>query len=162
MPEANEHAAKARTPHTGAVHMSPGVAAAVANAANTSKTSPGLSPLGAHRKTTASAGGDYLEVNTEELRRVAESGRAALDELSEIIQTVRELVAASEGYWTGEAAEFFREWCPQGLADYERCVKDLSEYPRELISYADEYEGVITKAEVIAQRVEGVEWTAAE
>lgn len=161
MPEANEYAAKARTPHTGAVHMSPGVAAAVSNAANTSKM-PGLSPIGGHRISTASAGGDVLEVNTEELRRVAESGRAALAELSEIIQTVRELVAATEGYWTGDAAEFFREWCPQGLADYERCVKDLSEYPRELISYADEYEGVITKAEVIAQSVEGVEWTAAE
>ena len=65
-----------------------------------------------------------------------------MKELEEIIQDVQALVAGSEGYWTGEAAEFFREWVPVGLADFERCVKDLRGFAKTKLLAPGESETV--------------------
>lgn len=121
-----------------------------------------LSGHGAHPGFVKASGGSddtELMVNTTVIRTSAERGRAAIKELGEIISSMREMVAGSESYWTGQAADHFREAIATGISDYERCLNDVSEYPRELISYVDEYEGVITRTEMIANSLEDVVWT---
>lgn len=98
------------------------------------------------------------EVHTEVLREKAARGEAAIKELYEIIESMREKVAASEGYWHGYMAETFRERVTIGLKKFESELDAIAGYPRELIAYADMHDGVITKANAIASGVEGVEW----
>lgn len=114
---------------------------------------PGMG-AGSFQASTAGVGDADSAIETNDLRAAATSGRDACQKLAELISSMRELVAASESYWTGEAADFFRESVPVGLADFERCLEDLSAYPRELISYADAGDGVITQTEMIADGVE--------
>lgn len=98
------------------------------------------------------------EVHTEVLREKAARGQAAIQELYEIIQQARELVAGSEAYWTGYTGEYFREELAKGLKSFEADLDAIANYPRELIAYADLHEGVITQANALAAGVEDVVW----
>ena len=111
---------------------------------------------GHHGLSTAASDDTYVEVNTDVLREKAEAGRAAIQELEDLIQSMGELVAASESYWIGPAADFFREEVAVGLKGFKQELDDLAGYPRELVSYADEHDGTNSEAEMIAESVSGV------
>lgn len=99
------------------------------------------------------------EVHTEVLREKAERGTAAIKELGEIVQSLKEQMALSETFWTGEAADLFRETATVWLKGLQDAVDAIADYPHELIAYADKHEGIITKANAIASGVEDVVWT---
>ena len=117
-----------------------------------------LGSFAGHHGFASASSDDYYEVKTEVLRERAEAGRAAIQELEDLIQSSAELVAASEGYWTGAAADYFREQVASGLKAFKQNLDNIADYPRELLSYADEYDGVITETEMIAESVSGVEY----
>ena len=107
-----------------------------------------------HFKTEAGT----ARVKTESIRRVAAVGKDTIDQIKELIQSMTTYVAASDEYWRGDAGDHFREGFALGMKDLAKCLDDHEEYIRELIAYADKYEGVITQANAIANSLNDVIW----
>ena len=104
------------------------------------------------------SGDGTVRVETEAIRDCAASGKATLGKIEELIQAMLTYVSASEGYWKGDTGDDFREGFAAGMKDLQRCLVDLAPYTRELIAYADRYEGVITQANAIAEGIGDVTW----
>jgi len=101
----------------------------------------------------ASAGPGSVEMESEDLRQAAAAGETAIKKLIETLEMLKERVMQTEETWVGPGGRYFREVFTLRVGRMEQALEELSTYPRELIAYADDYEGIATQANITATSI---------
>lgn len=97
---------------------------------------------------------DELNINTEDIRATAAAGRQHIARIDELIVEMQNEMSASEAIWAGDAANWYRDVFLTATNRFRKSLEDFSAYTTELVSYADEYEGVDSRAQIIADSAE--------
>lgn len=87
-----------------------------------------------------------LTVTPEQLAAQAEQVRSAAEDLQERFSRMRELVAATENYWKGDAANMHRESYSKNQTSIDEIIARYREHVRDLEQMA----GVYQEAEAAA------------
>ena len=117
------------------------------------KALPKHSPVAAHV-----ASSDVVTMDSEMIRAAADAGRERMKALDELMNTMRATVAASESFWQGPAGTYYRDEFFTTMEAFKKDLVECSTYVRELVAYADEYDGTVTEANVAANDVENAIW----
>jgi uncharacterized protein YukE len=94
-------------------------------------------------------------VDTADIRNTAEVGRGHLENIEALVGELQQEMAASEDTWVGTAGSWYRDVFLTSTNKYQKVLEEFSaSYVRELVSYADEYDKVDSRATGIADNVE--------
>lgn len=97
---------------------------------------------------------DELRIDSEDIRNTAALGRQHIARIDELIVEMQNEMAASEVAWMGDAGAWYRDTFLTATNKFRKSLEDFADYTRELDSYADEYEGVDSRAQIIADSAE--------
>lgn len=100
------------------------------------------------------ASGDSADVDTGAIRSAAERGTAHVNTIDQLIQEMQQEMVSSEGVWMGEAGAWYRDAFAIGSAKCRKGLEEFAVFTNELVSYADEYEQVDSRAQKIADSAE--------
>lgn len=81
-----------------------------------------------------------LKVSPEALKSTAQTAQSRIDKMAQIFDSVGQLVARSQGYWQGEAADVHRKSYEELKADIELALNRLREHPKDLLEMAQVYD----------------------
>ena len=86
-----------------------------------------------------SVGAVELLVTPEQLTIASNDMSNSLNTMQGCIQELEQIIRASEGYWRGEAADYFRNLFFSEKPAIDESIARLNEHPRDLIEIAGNY-----------------------
>mgnify|MGYP002625879491 CR=1 FL=1 len=113
-------------------------------------------PTGAYKPVVSagtSVGPGSVKMESQDLRNAAASGDAAVRKLVEMIEMLKGRVVQTEDLWSSPGGRFFREVFCLRVGRLEQALEELGTYPRELVAFADDYEGIATQTNITATTI---------
>ena len=78
-----------------------------------------------------------LKVQPQELKNKAHNVDAAVSQMQRDLRSLEQAISGTKPYWIGEAGDLHRKLYNDRTSDFNRIIKDLKEYPVDLLKMAD-------------------------